>query len=138
MLDEAQRQDHGLFLLRCSLAAMMLFHGYAKLRGGLDHIMGLLSARGLPEFLAYGAYVGEIVAPIFLIIGLFTRAAAMLIVVNMVFAIFLVHLGDIFSVNARTGAWAIELQMLYVFGALTIFYTGPGLISVSRGRGTFD
>ena len=37
----------------------------------------MLAGMGLPGFLAYGAYVGEIVAPLLVLAGLFTRPAAL-------------------------------------------------------------
>ena len=48
----------GLLLLRLSTGGLMLFHGVAKLQGGLGFLQGMLAAKGLPAFLAYGALVG--------------------------------------------------------------------------------
>lgn len=48
----------------------MLFHGIAKLLHGLEGIKGMLASKGLPAFFAYGAYVGEIIAPLLIIIRL--------------------------------------------------------------------
>ncbi len=37
----------------------MLFHGLHKLFAGIDGISGMLIAKGLPGFIAYGVLVGE-------------------------------------------------------------------------------
>ena len=50
-------------LLRLALGGAILLHGIAKLTGGIGGIAGMVSAAGLPSFLAYGVYVGEVIAP---------------------------------------------------------------------------
>ena len=52
----------------------------------------MLASHGLPGALAYLVYVGEIVAPVLLIVGLYTRPAAWIVVINMLVAIWLVHI----------------------------------------------
>lgn len=120
--------DIGKLLLRILIGALMLFHGVAKINHGIAFIMGKITQAGLPEFLAYGVYVGEIIAPILLIIGLKTRFAAFVIAVTMLFAIYLVHPNDLFTLT-QTGAWAIELQMFYLGTAIAIMFMGAGRIS---------
>lgn len=120
--------DIGKLLLRILLGALMLFHGIAKVNHGIAFIMGRITQAGLPEFLAYGVYVGEIIAPILLILGLKTRFAAFIIAVTMLFAIYLVHANDLLTLT-QTGAWAIELQMFYLGTALAIMFMGAGRIS---------
>lgn len=120
--------DIGKFLLRLMIGSLMLFHGIAKVQHGIAFIIGKITQAGLPEFLAYGVYVGEIIAPILLIIGLKTRLAAFIIAMTMLFAIYLVHANDLLTITA-TGAWAIELQMLYLGSAIAIMFMGAGKIS---------
>jgi putative oxidoreductase len=43
----------GILLLRWTLAILMVFHGWAKVRGGVGGIEGMLVANGLPGLLAY-------------------------------------------------------------------------------------
>jgi putative oxidoreductase len=114
----------GYHLLRISVAVLMLFHGVAKITGGVDGIKGMLGGAGLPQALAYGVYVGEVIAPLLILIGLWVGPAALIMAVNMLFAIFLAHSGDIFQVTG-TGAWAIELQMLFLIGSLVIALQAP-------------
>lgn len=121
----------GLLLLRLNTGGLMLFHGVAKLQGGIGFLQGMLTAKGLPGFLAYGAVVGEVLAPIAILIGLFTRGAAAIVAFNMLVAIAMVHLGDLCAVNPQTGGWAVELPMLYLLSSLALVFTGGGRFAVS-------
>ena len=55
-------------------------------------------------------YVAEVIAPVMLIFGLWTRVAAPIIAFDMVMAIYLVRIGDIGKINPMGGAWAIEVE----------------------------
>lgn len=126
--------DHaGKLVLRLSVGGLLLLHGLHKLTHGVQGIMGMLAARGWPEFFAYGAYVGEVVAPLLLIIGLFTRPAALIVVVHMLMAFYLAHTGQLLSID-RSGGWALELQGMFLFGALAIFLLGAGRYSMGSSR----
>ena len=118
--------DTGKLVLRVALGILILLHGIAKVGGkGVDGIGGMLASHGLPAALAYLTYVGEIVAPVLLIVGLFTRPAALIVAINMVVAIWLVHLKDLGALNGQ-GGWALELQGMYLFSALAISLFGGG------------
>jgi len=129
--------DIGKLILRLAIGGMMLLHGIAKLRGGLDGIKGMVASKGLPEIMAYGVYVGEVLAPLLLIVGFLTRPAAAILAINMVVAIALAHSGEIFQLSAH-GGWAIELPMLFMLGSLALVFLGAGRFSVSRGRSRWD
>ena len=85
-MKNAMSQDIAKLILRLTVGGLMVFHGVAKLFGGIDGIKQALAAHKLPGVLAYGVYVGEVIAPILLIAGLWTRAAALVIAINMVVA----------------------------------------------------
>lgn len=123
--------DLGILILRLSIGGMMLMHGIAKLIHGAGGIEQMLEASGLPGFVAYGVYVGEIIAPLLIILGLGTRAAAAVFAFNMIVAVAMAHAGDILSLSS-TGGWMIELQALYFFGALALVFTGGGSYAVSK------
>jgi putative oxidoreductase len=106
-------------LLRLSVAAMMLLHGIAKISRGVGGIEGMLASRGLPALLAYAVFIGEVIAPVLVIANVFVAPAALIMAVNMVFAIALAHSNDVMALT-RTGAWAIELQALFLVGSLCI------------------
>lgn len=111
----------------------MLFHGIAKVRGGVGGIEGMLESSGLPGAMAYGAYVGEVLAPLLLLLGVFTVPAAVVLAFNIVIAIYVAHADELFKLS-DTGAWAIELPMLYLLGGVAIALLGPGDITIKRAQ----
>ncbi len=86
--------DTGKLVLRLALGILILLHGINKLSTGVGGIEGMITAHGLPGALAYLVYIGEIVAPVLMIVGIYTRPAAWITVINMLVAIWLVHLKD--------------------------------------------
>jgi len=122
--------DIGKLILRLALGISILLHGIAKLTGGIGFITGAVTKAGLPAFLAYGVYVGEVIAPVLVILGLYSRVGAVLIAVNMLFAIALVHGGELFALS-RTGGWALELQGMFLFTAVAIALIGPGRFAIN-------
>ena len=129
--------DVGLLLLRLALGAIMLFHGIFKVTHGVAWIQEMLIVHKLPGFLAYGVYVGEIVAPLLLILGLGARFAAAAMAIDMLVAIGMVLRPRVLTVNPMGGGWAIELEALILFSSLALACTGPGAITIGRlfGRG---
>jgi starvation-inducible DNA-binding protein len=75
-MDRQRLEDLGKLLLRVLVAGLMLFHGVDKLLHGPGHVQADLSAHGLPGVIAYGAYVGEVLAPTLILAGVWTRVAA--------------------------------------------------------------
>ena len=124
-------QDFGLLVLRLSTGGLLLFHGFSKLINGVGPIGGMLTAMGLPSFIAYGTLLVELVAAMFIVFGLWTRAAAVAVAFNMVIAILMVHVSQIFSLSPE-GGWAIELPMLYLLPALALAFTGGGRYAITR------
>jgi putative oxidoreductase len=123
--------DVGKLILRLTLGVLLLPHGIAKLVTGIGGIHRMLANAGWPEFLAYGVFVGEIGAPVMLIAGFYARWAAIVVVINMVFAIVLAHGHEIFHVQGF-GGWSIELQAFFLLTALALIFTGPGVLAVNR------
>jgi putative oxidoreductase len=122
--------DLGKLVLRITLGVLVLLHGIAKLRGGVGPIGEMLTAHGLPAALAYGALVGEVLGPLMLIAGFYARIGALLVVVNMLFAIFLAHLGQLGMLNEQ-GGWQLELQGMFLGTAVALALLGPGRYSVN-------
>jgi len=124
--------DAGLLVLRLGVAAILLFHGIFKLTHGVGFIAGMLGRMGLPTFVAYGVYVGEILAPVLLIVGLWTRPVALVIAFDLLMAIVLARRNDVFKVNPMGGGWAIELEALILIAALALALTGGGRYALGR------
>lgn len=117
--------DFGILILRLLVAGLLILHGIGNLMSGYTFIKSMMAQSGLPEFLSYGAFIGEIVAPILMIIGYKVRWASLFAALTMLVAILTTHAGEIFALN-KFGGWAIELQAFYLFGSIALFFTGAG------------
>jgi len=115
----------GYRLLAWPLSILMLLHGVSKLRNGVSGIEGMLGGLGLPGVLAYGVFVGEVLAPLLVLAGFYAGPAALVMAVNMLFAIGLAHRTQLLDINAKTGGHALELQLLFLFGSLAIALLAP-------------
>ena len=127
----------GKLLLRLTLGVLILLHGIAKIASGPAMIMGTVAKSGLPPALGYLVYVGEILAPVLLIAGVWARVAALVVAINMVVAVLLVHAGQLGDLT-RTGGWALELQGFYFFTAVAIMLLGAGKFSVGGAGGRLN
>jgi putative oxidoreductase len=123
--------DLGKLVLRLTLGILTLLHGIAKVTGGLGGVERMLEGIGLPSHMALGVYVGEVLAPILVLIGFYARVGAGLIVVNMLFAIGLAHRNEVLALT-KTGGWAIELQAFFLLTALALMLMGPGRLGINR------
>jgi len=121
----------GKLIVRATVSILILFHGVSKILnpGVLGFIKGQLANLGLPSAIAYGVYVGEVVAPLMILAGFRSRVGGLLVVINMIFAILLVHSGDIFTLT-KNGGWTLELQGFYLFCGLAVLFLGSGRIAV--------
>lgn len=128
-------EDIGKLVLRITTAGLILFHGISKIIHGVGFMAPALADFHLPGFVAYGVFLGEVVAPMFLIFGLWTRLASLVVVINMVMAILLEAHRNAFVIQ-RTGAWGLEAEAFYLLTALVIFLIGAGRYSVVREKRT--
>ncbi len=127
MLDSEKSNDTGKLILRLTLSVLIIFHGAHKIihPQSMTGISSMLTNAGLPTFITYGVYLGEIIAPLAIILGFYTRISAAIIFINMLFVIGLAHMSQIFSVG-NYGGYALELQFFYLLTSLTVFFTGSG------------
>ena len=116
---DIRTQHPGVLLLRFTTAGLMLFHGVAKLMHGVDRIGGMLEQAGLPSWVAFGVFIGEIVAPLLVIAGVWVRWAALVMAATMVVAVWLVHSHELFGL-APTGGYRLELQAFFFLCSLSI------------------
>lgn len=126
-----QNTDLGKLILRLLLGILILFHGVAKLVHGVGGIQDMLASAGLPEFLAFGVFLGEVVGPVLVIAGYQLRVGAALIATNMLVAIGLGHAHEILALSEH-GGWKIELQAFYLFTAVAVFFLGPGKYALKK------
>ena len=82
-------------------------------------------------------YVGEILAPLLILAGAWTRLAALVYAGSVAFATLLVH-GKDFVHLKPTGAWAAELWVFYIVSPLVVALLGPGRYAVRRSDFPLD
>lgn len=131
------QENIGKLILRLSIGVLLLMHGLFKLINGIDGVGRMVTNVGWPYFIAYGVLIGEVLAPALIILGVLTRLSAVVIAINMIIAIYLVHLNDIWTIT-KSGAWGLELQALFLFGAVAIAFLGAGNYSLGGSRGRFN
>ena len=126
-------ENIGKLVLRLGLGVLVLFHGVYKLLNGLDPVMDLLTAHGMSGTLAYGVYLGELIAPVLVILGLFSRIGGLLIAANMAAAVLLACLGNALVIG-QDGGYALEMEVMYFAAAIAIALCGAGRFSLGGGR----
>jgi putative oxidoreductase len=124
-------EDFGRLVLRLTLGILVLLHGVFKLKHGVSFLEPMVQGLGLPPWAAYGVYLGEVIAPIMLILGLYSRVGAFIIFINMIFAVVLMHRPDIFSLG-KQGGYTLELQAMYMFTALALTCMLPGKYAIIK------
>lgn len=117
-------------LLRLSLGILLLFHGIHKVIYGIGGVKSMLSASDLPTILAYGVYFGEVIAPIFIVLGLYARVASLVVAFNMFVAISLTY-GFSFSL-AKYGGVSFESPLMFMIMSILLALLGSGKYSVNN------
>jgi len=121
--------DLAKLLLRLSLGGLMMFHGIHKLINGIGGVKAMTTNAGLPEFFAYGVYVGELIAPLFIILGLYARVAAAVLGFNMIVAIGLAF-GFTLGLD-KNGGLMIELPLMFFIMSVLVILLGSGKYAVN-------
>jgi len=121
--------DIAKLILRLTLGALLLAHGIHKLIHGISGVESLVVSAGLPAFFAYGVYVGELIAPLFVILGLYGRIASGVVAFNMLMAIYLAY-GFHLSFS-KYGGLAYETPLLFFVMALVLVLIGSGRYGVN-------
>jgi len=132
--------DAALALLRVVLGVVFFAHGAQKMLGwfggaGYAGTMSMFTHNlGIPAVFAVLAILAEFLGGIGLILGFLSRIAAFAIAVNMLVAVFLVHLPNGFFMNwtGNKGGEGFEYHLLAIVIALTVMVRGAGAVSVDR------
>jgi len=126
-----KNDDIARLILRIGFGLLLISHGIHKLLYGIGFVQERLHAHGLPGWIGYGVFIGEIIAPMMIVIGLYSRVAALIVVFNMLTAIALTT--GFFPIHlASSGAPMFELPLLYLLAAVVLFLAGPGKYGVNR------
>jgi len=124
----ARMQALGLLVLRAALGVIFITHGYPKLIRSNVEMQHLFAQHGLPAQFVYVAGVLEAFGGALLVLGLFTRPAALLLALEMTVAIYKMHsTGGILAVHLYEFPFALAAAC---FALATV---GAGAISIDEG-----
>lgn len=126
--DTKSKIDAALLLLRLAFAGIMIAHGAQKLFVfGIGNVTGGFEKMGIPMAGLMGPFIAllEVLGPIALVIGLLTRLAALGLALDMLGAIFLVHLK-----NGFFNPQGIEFPLALAAAYFAIVIAGPGAYSL--------
>ena len=113
---------YGPLPIRLLAGITFLAHGLPKFEN-IAGTQGFFGSIGLPPELALPIGILEVIGGIFLLVGVITRIAAALFIIDMIGAIVLVRLPDGF-----VGGY--ELESLLIAISISLLLTGPGRISI--------
>jgi putative oxidoreductase len=122
-------QPLALLVLRVALGAVMVGHGYHKVFGGLHHHVQFVQSLGLPGWSAYLSAFAEFFGGLLVLIGLFTRAAALAICIDMCVAIARVHFH-----NGLMGNGGYEFPLALAAISFALIFFGGGAIAFDHVR----
>jgi putative oxidoreductase len=131
-------------VLRFAAGVIFVAHGAQKLfgfaGGGLSNTAASFAALSLsPAFvLAMAVGLAEAVGGLLLIAGLFTRIAAGVLLIEMLVAVWKVHLPNGFFLNWTNASGAghgYEFSLALIGILLSLLLTGPGALSIDRSNG---
>jgi putative oxidoreductase len=120
-------QPLGLLVLRVALGIIFLYHGYPKLAHAGSGMQGFFVQHGLPGYFVYVAGILETFGGVLLILGLFTRAAALLLAIEMGVAIWKVHSG-----GGYMAVHDYEFPLALATACFALSTLGAGLISLDH------
>jgi putative oxidoreductase len=124
--------DLALLVLRLALAAVLLYHGLPKLMNFGATVSGFETMNvPAPTLTAAFALLSEVVGGILILLGIAVDLAGILVVIDMLGAIFAVHWGAGFDFTK--GGWEHPFTVLAM--ALTLALAGPGDYSVGARKG---
>jgi putative oxidoreductase len=125
LANESKTSGIGLFLVRVLTGSMMITHGFPKLLNFSEMV------EKFPDPIGFGAkftvgftILAELVASITLILGILPRTSALLGLITMAGAFFIVHRADPFATK--------ELAALYGTLYLTIVMCGGGRFQIKN------
>jgi putative oxidoreductase len=129
-------QPLALLIMRLALGAIMVAHGYHKVFGGLHHHTQMVASLGLPAWLGYVSAFTEFFGGLMILLGFFTRPAAVAIGINLFVAIWKVHLHNGLLGSPDRPGFEFPLAAFTLAFALVFFGGGPiALDHVLRGGG---
>ncbi|MCK8462893.1 DoxX family protein [Aliiroseovarius sp. S1339] len=122
--------NYGAFITRVSLGGILLAHGLLKLLVfTIPGTVGYFESLGLPAIAAYLTIFAEIVGGTAIILGLYTRLAALLSLPLLIGSVW-AHAGNGWLFSAPNGGW--EFPVLLVLLAVAVALQGAGAFALRK------
>jgi len=129
--------DFGLLWLRILVGLALMYHGWIKVIGGMGGFEESVGKMGVPFdyaplLFAWLSTLAELLGGFFILLGLWTRYAAIVLSINLAIAAFVRNGGNpiIQPGNVNT----LELPLTYLTITVAIFIMGAGRYSVDNSR----
>ena len=117
--------DLALLILRVGFSGFMLTHGIPKLSKLSNLPIKFPDPLGIGSTASFiGTIIGEVIAPILIIIGVKTKLATIPAIFTMAIAAFVVHANDDLGTK--------EHALLYMIAFIVIFFAGPGKYAIDK------
>jgi putative oxidoreductase len=122
-------QPLALLSMRLALGSIIVVHGSHKVFGGLHHHAEFVVSLGLPGWTAYLSAFAEFFGGLLVLLGLFTRVAALAICIDVSVAIAKVNFH-----NGLTGNGGYEFPLALAALAFALIFFGGGPIAFDHIR----
>ena len=130
MTNHSNTQNYGAFVLRLSLGTVLLAHGLLKIFVfTIPGTVGYFAGLGLPAIVAYLTIFGEVAGGIAIILGLYTRLAALASLPILLGATW-AHLGNGWVFSNPNGGW--EFPAFLVAIAVVVAIQGAGAFAIRK------
>jgi putative oxidoreductase len=120
-------QPLALLVMRLALGAVMVAHGYQNLFRHLHEHVRFVASLGIPAWLGYVSYFAEFAGGLLVLVGLFTRAAAFALCIDLIVAIWKVNWH-----NGLTGDHGYEFPLALAPLAFALIFLGGGPIAMDH------
>ena len=128
-----RNKNLSILLLRATISFTMLIYGIDKITNGTQFIGSLLDDYGLPTILANGVFIGEVVAPLMLLLGYRTRLAGLVFAFNCLLAILMAQTQNLLTLNQH-GGWSLDLLFIYLVAGIAFYFGGGGQYALSTAN----
>ena len=120
-------QPLAFLVMRLALGAVMVAHGYQNLFRHLHDHVRLVASLSIPAWLGYVSSFAEFAGGMLILVGLFTRAAAFALCVDLIVAIWKVNWH-----NGMTGDHGYEFPLALAALAFALIFLGGGPIAMDH------
>ncbi|MBD3318435.1 DoxX family membrane protein [Candidatus Woesearchaeota archaeon] len=122
--------EWGVLPMRLAIGIVFVMHGIQKMMMGMAEVSGFFVSAGLPssQVLAVLVTAIEFVGGLCILLGLFTRWAALVLAVDMIIAFVFVHVSNGFFV----GNGGFEFVLVLFLVNVGLFFHGAGIWSLER------